>query len=230
MKSNQTSKLSPRKKPTQLRATFTVNAILDAAAYLLKNRGYERLTTNAVAELAGFSVGTLYQYFSNRESLIAELRHRHHQEVHEAMQRAAELNEGVNFEMSVKNIVAANVRVHAADPELHYLLSERYANIAFELNKNEPRFYMVKPKHNLIEKLLLRDGALSSHHAGTKGQVCTDIVISLTHAANKSGMSQFTETVLVDEIVCAVMGYLGRAGATFDDEKTKGAVDNCATV
>jgi len=218
MKSNQTVKLSPRKKPTQLRATLTVSAILDATAHLLKDRGYEYLTTNAVAELAGYSVGTLYQYFPNRESLIVELRHRHHQEVHDAMQKATALNEGVSFEMSVKNIVAANVRVHARDPELHYLLSEQYANVAFELNKNEPRFYLARSKHNLIEKLLLRYRALSSHQACVKGQICTDIVISLTHSANSNGRLLFSESELVAEIVCAIMGYLSRAGANFDDE------------
>jgi AcrR family transcriptional regulator len=63
----------PRKKPTQARARRTVDLILEAAAQILARHGEERLTTNRIAELAGFSIGTLYQYFPNRESVLDAL-------------------------------------------------------------------------------------------------------------------------------------------------------------
>jgi len=72
-----TVQLSPRKAPRQSRSQATVTAILDATARILLERGYAAASTNAVAELAGVSVGSLYQYFPNKEALIAALQARH---------------------------------------------------------------------------------------------------------------------------------------------------------
>jgi AcrR family transcriptional regulator len=63
----------PRKRPTQARARRTVDLILEAAAQILAHEGEEELTTNGIAERAGFSIGTLYQYFPNRESVLDAL-------------------------------------------------------------------------------------------------------------------------------------------------------------
>ena len=63
----------PRKRPTQVRARRTVDLILEAAAQILARHGEEGMTTNHIAERAGFSIGTLYQYFPNRESVLDAL-------------------------------------------------------------------------------------------------------------------------------------------------------------
>lgn len=63
----------PRKAPTQRRSTDTVDAIVEAAIRILRAEGYAALNTRRVAEVAGVSVGSLYQYFPNRESIVAEL-------------------------------------------------------------------------------------------------------------------------------------------------------------
>jgi AcrR family transcriptional regulator len=61
----------PRKQPRQGRAKVTVDAILEATERVLAQRGLEATTTTEVAEIAGVSVGTLYQYFPNKQSLVA---------------------------------------------------------------------------------------------------------------------------------------------------------------
>ena len=63
--------IEPRKRPRQARSRALVEAILDAAAHILAQHGREALTTNAVAVKAGVSVGSLYQYFPNRDAIIA---------------------------------------------------------------------------------------------------------------------------------------------------------------
>ncbi|UJR79713.1 TetR/AcrR family transcriptional regulator [Sandaracinus amylolyticus] len=68
---------TPRKRPLQRRAQDTVDAILDATAHILVRDGYDALSTNRVAERAGVSIGSLYQYFPNKESLVGELVDRH---------------------------------------------------------------------------------------------------------------------------------------------------------
>jgi AcrR family transcriptional regulator len=66
----------PRKIPRQARSLATVEVILDAAALLLVDEGYEQTTTNRIAERAGVSIGSLYQYFPNREAVVAAVAHR----------------------------------------------------------------------------------------------------------------------------------------------------------
>ena len=65
--------VQPRKKPAQARSRATVEAILEAATRILRDQGLADLTTNRVAERAGVSVGSLYQYFPSREAILAEL-------------------------------------------------------------------------------------------------------------------------------------------------------------
>lgn len=60
----------PRKTPVQVRSTVTVEAISEATIQVLLTHGTERLTTTRVAERAGVSVGTLYQYYPNKQSLL----------------------------------------------------------------------------------------------------------------------------------------------------------------
>lgn len=62
-----------RKRPTQARGAATFDAILDAAARLLEEAGYEVLTTNLVAEVAEVNIATLYQYFPSKESILLAL-------------------------------------------------------------------------------------------------------------------------------------------------------------
>ena len=74
-----------RRSPSQGRAQVTVDAILDAAFQLLESGGPERLTTNHVAERAGVSVGTVYQYFADKQDILAALAQRRTSAVRDAI-------------------------------------------------------------------------------------------------------------------------------------------------
>jgi len=69
--------LKPRKEPRQARAAFTLDAIFEATLQLLVADGMHRLTTTKVAERAGVSVGTVYQYFPHKEALVYALNERY---------------------------------------------------------------------------------------------------------------------------------------------------------
>ena len=69
--------LDPRRRPRQRRSQDTVAFLLEAAAQVFGARGYERTTTNHVAERAGVSIGTLYQYFPNKDALLLALAREH---------------------------------------------------------------------------------------------------------------------------------------------------------
>jgi AcrR family transcriptional regulator len=65
-----------RREPRQARALHKVGLMLEAAMRLIDRDGVERLTTNAVAEMAGVSIGTLYQYFEDKQALLDTLAER----------------------------------------------------------------------------------------------------------------------------------------------------------
>jgi AcrR family transcriptional regulator len=62
-----------RKKPIQARSRRTVEAILEATDRVLRRDGYEATSTNRIAQVAGYSVGSLYQYFADKESVVRTL-------------------------------------------------------------------------------------------------------------------------------------------------------------
>ena len=76
---------TPRKRPRQARSKATVDTILEATARVLVKHGFDGLTTNAVATAAGVSIGSLYQYFPNKEALVAALIDRHIEQMNATM-------------------------------------------------------------------------------------------------------------------------------------------------
>lgn len=67
------SDYEPKKVPKQARSRATFDAIVEAGARLLVARGYAGLTTNHIAETAGVSIGSLYEYFGDKESVVYEV-------------------------------------------------------------------------------------------------------------------------------------------------------------
>jgi len=119
-----TAQLSPRKAPRQSRSQATVTAILDATARILLTRGFAAASTNAVAELAGVSVGSLYQYFPNKEALIAALHARHGAQMMEVIQRALTKAMDATLDDALSGLVEATVEAHRVDADLHRVLEQ----------------------------------------------------------------------------------------------------------
>jgi len=64
--------LTPKKQPRQSRSRATFAALVEACAQLLPRLGYDRLTTNAIAERAGVAIGSLYEYFPGKDAVVAQ--------------------------------------------------------------------------------------------------------------------------------------------------------------
>lgn len=124
--SNSTA-LSPRKQAVQDRSKFTVGAILEAAAQVFQTYGYAAGTTDRIAERAGVSVGTLYQYFPNKDTILVVLAERHIDEGFAQVHRFLDPIERIGKEELRPLIVAffkANVALHTRDARLHQVLFE----------------------------------------------------------------------------------------------------------
>jgi AcrR family transcriptional regulator len=99
--------LSPRKRPRQARSTTTVEAIFEATIQVLLSDGIHRLTTTRVAQRAGVSVGTMYQYFPHKQALLYALNERYLDLVAERVERACERLHGASTDAMVDALVTA---------------------------------------------------------------------------------------------------------------------------
>jgi AcrR family transcriptional regulator len=113
-----------RKLPTQARAQATVGAILEATVQILDREGLEAATMARIAEVAGVSVGSIYQYFSHRDAILEALQDREFERALALMQRL--LADG-NLAQSPEQTVAAVVRglweLYRVCPGLHRVLA-----------------------------------------------------------------------------------------------------------
>jgi AcrR family transcriptional regulator len=107
--------LEPRKSPVQARSAASVDAILDATLQVLLQVGKERLTTTKVALRAGVSVGTLYQYFPNKSSLLKAVLRRHLDKVLEAVERVCREQTGQPLEQMATALITAFLEAKMKD-------------------------------------------------------------------------------------------------------------------
>ena len=119
-------RLEPRKQPLQQRSRATVEDILTAAAQVFEKHGYAAGTTNRTAERAGVSIGTLYQYFPNKEALAVALLERH---LAEGMRRMADWVAGCvaqprGLHQALHVFVEGMLDLHADRPRLQHILLE----------------------------------------------------------------------------------------------------------
>src|SRR5450830_667618 len=107
--------LQPRKSPLQARSAQTVEIILEAAARILETKGLIACTTNAVAARAGVSIGSLYQYFPNRDALTVALIERETTQLLNDVQHAHQHDDAL---ARIRALVQASVAHQLRRPEL----------------------------------------------------------------------------------------------------------------
>ncbi|MGO9028048.1 MAG: TetR/AcrR family transcriptional regulator [Acidimicrobiales bacterium] len=120
-----TKSLQPRKQAKQRRAADTRERILEAAAHVFAEYGYAAGTTNRIAERAGVSIGSLYQYFPNKDSILVELVHAHVNAGISIIQRhlsASAMPESLDAQ--IRLFVRATIENHVDAPALHQVLFE----------------------------------------------------------------------------------------------------------
>ncbi len=123
--STRSRELRPRKQPRQQRSEETRDRILDAAADVFARYGYAAGTTNRIAETAEISVGSLYQYYPNKDAILLELVTRHYDAGIATDLRLRRLNEPDSLRDVVVTMVRSNIDNHRTDPELLRVMIEQ---------------------------------------------------------------------------------------------------------
>jgi AcrR family transcriptional regulator len=190
-----------RKVPTQQRSRATVEAIVEAATHVLGRRGWAEFNTNEVAGVAGASIGSLYQYFPNKLSLIEAIRRRHFDGVIAVLKKACT----EPAESSVDSLVQGMLQLHSSNPSLHKALLEEaprfgpsVAHVEFEKEYRE-LFCAFVSKHLGGRRI-----------ASTRliARVLAAAIEGAVHEAAMHGLSR--SPALKREIVSLVCSYLSR--------------------
>jgi AcrR family transcriptional regulator len=103
----------------------TVDSLVEATARILVRDGFDRASTNRIAEEAGVSIGSLYQYFPSKEALVAAVIDRHKKELMQVVRGALANVATLPLEQGVRRLVALAIKAHRVDPELHRVLAEQ---------------------------------------------------------------------------------------------------------
>jgi len=198
--------IKPRKEALQDRSKSTVDAIMRATAHILIKRGYQETTTNAIALAAGVSIGSLYQYFPNKEAIVAALLDAHLEETQEWLRRAMIPALEQPLEDAARTLIEGLIAAHRVDPDLHRVFVEELPRIAtfariHELEQETlamVRTYLEARVPHLAKKRSLDTVAFVIVHA----------VEALTHGVVLFRRDLLGDPKFVDEVTRLVVRYV----------------------
>jgi AcrR family transcriptional regulator len=196
-----------RRNPKQRRAVVTFDAVLDAVIRVLKREGFGALTTNRIAEVAGVSIGSVYQYFADKSAIFAALHQRHIEEIDRLIAGALVKHAASPLDELSRALVEAMVDAHTGDPELFALLASEVPHRAGSTQDFATRLHGVF-------RLAVSSKAPELEKRGDLDKVVfvvANMVESLSHAAalrRPPGVSLAEAKV---EAAKAVVGYLREA-------------------
>ncbi|WUH98320.1 TetR/AcrR family transcriptional regulator [Spirillospora sp. NBC_00431] len=199
----------PRKTPKQQRAWQTRERILAAAAHVFAEHGYASGTTDRIAEHAGLSIGSLYQYFPNKDAILVALAGAHLDETADTIR--THLAEARSLREWLSALTRALADLHAANPRLHQVLFEqapRPPDLVARFHKAEAE------AESLVAELLRNDPATQVPDPAHAARFVVALVESLIHRFTSSDPAELTE-----EIVTIVTRYLGD-GHNMPDQAT----------
>ena len=200
MTTNRRPSLKPRKIPQQSRAEQTVATILEAAARVLETKGMEGMNTNLVAQRAGVGVGSLYQYFPNKDALIVALSKREGAVFF--AEAAGALSEPTG-QRALKHLITVSVHQQLRRPALARALDfeENRPVIANELAASKAAF------HEVIRQILTREDIPPQPKMETATDDLVVILRAIVDAAGERGESDRRD--LESRVGRALFGYLG---------------------
>jgi AcrR family transcriptional regulator len=183
-----------------------VQAVLEAAAQVFERHGYAAGTTNRIAERAGLSIGTLYQYFPNKDAILVALVHQHLAESTAALQpHLQRLNSGAGFDEVLPDIVRAMVAMHALAPGLHRVLFEETQlppTLRVELDELEDQLA------DMAAQALTTDPSTAPNDPRLTARIVISTIEGLTHRLVLRPPPGATPEAIAREITELVRAYI----------------------
>ena len=197
---------APRKHASQERSRATVDALVEATARLLVRVGFDKASTNRIAEEAGVSVGSLYQYYPGKEALVAAVIDRHNRDLMQVVRAALAGVASLPIENAVRKLVAVAIDAHRIEPRLHRVLAEQIPRTG-RLEK----VATFNREYYALFKAYLEDhkDELRAVDLELAAFVCVTSIEALTHTAVlHRSLSDEEAATLVDEATRLMVRYL----------------------
>lgn len=206
-------RLQPRKQPRQVRAELTRQRILTAAAHVFAEYGYAAGTTNRIAERAGVSIGSLYQYYPGKDAILLELMTRHLDSgAAAARRRQDEELAGPGSAGSIEDVMRVFVRTaidnHRDDPRLLRVMMEQTPRSP-ELWRRVAELEAARVGY--VRELLDRHADVRVEDTGTAARVIVTTIETLVHHLIASP-DPVDVTSLENELVAMLTRYLTAGG------------------
>ncbi|MBW7968940.1 TetR/AcrR family transcriptional regulator [Bradyrhizobium sp. BR 10289] len=199
---------SPRKNASQERSRATVDALVEATARILVNEGFEKASTNRIAEIAGVSVGSLYQYFPSKEALVAAVIDRHNEEIMAIVRNALKEIADMPIDTAVRQLVTVAIEAHRINPKLHRVLVEQIPRTG-QLKDVEA---FNREVHTLVRAYLeSRRKEMRKIDLDVATFICVSAIEAVAHntvLARAEAISEKMVRALVYETTRMIVGYL----------------------
>lgn len=199
----QKSRMAMRKEPRQARSRATVDAIVQAGARVLGDQGWAGFTTNKVAEVAGVSIGSLYQYFPDKLSLIEAVRSHHFEDVLRVIRKAMDREKPVR--QFAEALVDGMIDAHLEHPALHRVMLDEV-----------PGHADARAAHDTFraEYLSRYAAAIAPYRRIAKRQRIAEVLSSAVEGVihNAARRGQLKAPELKRELVNLICAYLTQAG------------------
>ena len=193
--------IKPRKEPSQSRSQRTVEIILQAATRVLAKESLAGFNTNRVAEVAGISVGSLYQYFPNKDALVTALIKAEHESLTEQFESLADQLKGADAVTTLKAIAHLTVKQQFAKPLLAAALDHEEARL--------PLHAELEPAHNALMHSIAK---LAKPHYPHLDAVALKDCMTIAQALveSEAASSKDAPSDLEGRVFKALFGYLGK--------------------
>lgn len=193
-----------RRKPSQERSRESVNVLIEASAQVLQERGYKGATTNRIAERAGVSVGTLYQYFNNKDEIFNELIQQ------EGIRYLAALEESIpGIEVSLKQALRTFLEAGYSHHRLVLGLRVAMRNLPSVAYAQRSR-YLRRELHALVVRFLENRGPIEGLD---DLPLAADVIIAQCEGLTYLGRVDRSPEELIEILTEALSRYL-LAGST----------------
>lgn len=196
----------PRKEAAQERSRATVDALVEATARILVREGFDNASTNRIAEVAGVSIGSLYQYFPSKEALVAAVIERHQHQIMQTVRKELAEVMAQAVEPAVRKLVAVAIEAHRVDPRLHRVLAEQIPRVG-KLEKQEA---FARENYALFKGYLERHrDEVHVADLDLASFVCVTTIEALTHnAVLHHSLPDEAMEALTQDAARLIVGYL----------------------
>ncbi len=204
MRGRSQSTLEQRKSPVQARSAASVEAILKATIQVLLKVGKESLTTTLVASRAGVSVGTLYQYFPNKSSLLRAALQRHMDEVGMALEAVCQEQAGASLEKMATELVRGFLQAKMKDAKA----SAALYSVSSDVDGARISRAMSQKAHRAIVAMLVTSSDELTTDPGLVAAMLQAAMAGVSRRMLESASPESDYERLREELVVLVCAYL----------------------